>query len=93
MVPATKGDMEEMQRAQEAFTGAAIASATSGNEAGAAVYSTLAGLAATLLTIGLSRKRRAEAALLQATGTKKIPSLGNPLGVPASGPGPSLASS
>jgi len=79
IVPASQQDMEDMQKIQEGFTSMSIRNAAAGNEEAAALYAGLAGLAGVFTTIGLSRKRRAEAALQMTTGSRKIPSLQPPV--------------
>lgn len=85
MIPSTRGDMDEMVAAQEAFTTASIRAASEGNDATALLMAGMAGITSIFTTIGFSRKRRTEAALQQATGSGKIPSLGLPLKQPIPG--------
>jgi len=75
MVPATQGDLEEMQAAQRTFTEASVTAAAEGNDATAILLAGMAGITSIFTTVGLSRRRRSAAALVQATGSAVPPSL------------------
>ncbi len=75
MAPVTQGSLEAQLQSQADLQKLALVELERGNDTTAVLLAGMAGLTSVFTTIGLSRKRRAAAALKDATGTPAIPSL------------------
>jgi hypothetical protein len=75
MTPVTQGSLEAQLQSQADLQELALVELERGNDTTAVVLAGMAGLTSVFTTIGLSRKRRALAALQNATGKPVIPSL------------------
>ncbi len=74
-MPVTQGSLEAQLASQRDLQDLAMVELERGNDTTAVVLAGMAGLTSVFTTIGLSRKRRAQAALMAKTGSPAIPSL------------------
>lgn len=73
-MPVTQGSLEDQLESQQDLQDLALVELERGNDTTAVVLAGMAGLTSVFTTIGLSRKRRSQAALLKATGDGTPPS-------------------